>query len=173
MQIMPTDPVIRAAGGFAILSGIISAIGVVFLIAMFILFTTPHQAQALTFGLLNDICVSVQYLLTIPIALALYSILRPYSPTLILVATIVGILAMLLIIALQLALIFQVLTFQQQGFWVSLAIIVGAGSWLLITGLVSRSIGRLPSSVIMSAVAVPYFGYPVWAFWLGRHLLRW
>jgi hypothetical protein len=170
---VPSDPVIRAAGGFAIVSGIISAIGVAFLIAMFVLFATPHKEQGLTFGLLNDICVAIQYLLAIPIALALYRILLPHNPALIRIATIVGIAAMLTVIALQLALVFEVLTFQQQAVWASLAMIVGVGSWLVITGLVARSTGRLPHSVVMSAVAVPYFGYPIWAFWLGRRLLGW
>lgn len=173
IQTLTSDPVIRAAGGFAIVSGIISAIGVVFLITMFALFATPLKELGLTFGLLNDICVAVQYLLTIPIALALYRILLPHNPALIRLATIVGIAMMLVVIGLQLALIFGVTTFEQQGVWVSLAMIVGVGSWLVITGLVARSTGRLPNSVVMSAVAVPYFGYPVWAFWLGRHLLGW
>lgn len=173
MQTSATDSVIRAAGGFAITSSIISAVGVIFLIAMFILFATPHRTQALTFGLLNDICVAVQYLLTIPVAIALYRVLRPYDPTLVLSGTIVGIAAMLLIIALQLALIFEVLTFQQQALWVSSAILIGVGAWLLITGLVAKSTGRLPGSLLMSAIAVPYLGYPAWAFWLGQHLLKW
>jgi len=172
-QTATPDPLIRAAGVFAIVSGVISAIGVVFLIAMFVLFTTPLATLGQTFGLLNDICVATQYLLTIPIALALYRILLPYSPALIRLATIVGIAAMLAVIALQLALVFGVLTFEQQVGWVSLAMIVGVGSWLVITGLVARSTGRLPNSVLMSAVAVPYVGYPAWAFWLGRRLLGW
>ena len=172
-QTLTSDPVIRAAGGFAIVSGIISAIGVVCLITMFVLFATPLKELGLTFGLLNDICVAVQYLLTIPIALALYWILLPHNPALVRLATIVGIAMMLVVIGLQLALIFGVTTFEQQVVWVSLAMIVGVGSWLVITGLVARSTGRLPNSVVMSAVAVPYFGYPVWAFWLGRHLLGW
>ncbi len=88
-------------------------------------------------------------------------------------ATIAGIAAMLVVIGLQMALIFGVLTFEQQVVWVSLAMIVGVGSWLVITGLVARSTGRLPNSVLMSAVAVPYVGYPAWAFWLGRRLLGW
>jgi hypothetical protein len=117
--------------------------------------------------------VAIQYLLTIPIALALYRILLPHNPTLIRVATIGGVAAMLIVIVLQLALIFEVLTFQQQVVWASLAMIVGVGSWLVITGLVARSTERLPNSVVMSAVAVPYLGYPVWAFWLGRRLLGW
>ena len=172
-QTLTSDPVIRAASGFAIVSGIISAIGVVCLISMFVLFATPLKTLGLTFGLLNDICVAIQYLLTIPVALALYRILLPHNPALIRLATIVGIAMMLVVIGLQLALIFGVVTFEQQVVWVSLAMIVGVGSWLVITGLVGQSTGRLPHSVLMSSVAVPYLGYPVWAFWLGRRLLGW
>jgi hypothetical protein len=173
VQTEAADPLIRAAGGFAIVSGIISAFGVVSLIAMFALMATSNQTLALPFGMLNDICVAIQYLLTIPIALALYRILLPHNAALIRMATITGIAMMLVVIGLQLALIFDVLSFERQVVWVSLAMIVGVGSWLVITGLVARSTGRLPNSVVMSAVAVPYLGYPAWAFWLGRHLLAW
>ena len=172
-QTIPSDPVIRAAGGFAIVSGIISAIGVVCLIAMFALFATPNKALGMTFGMLNDICVALKYLLTIPIAMALHRILLPYNPALIRAATLVGVAAMIVVIALQLALVFGLMTFEKQVVWASLAMIVGVGSWLVITGLVARSTGRLPNSVLMSAVAVPYVGYPVWAFWVGRLLLGW
>ena len=172
-QTIPSDPVIRAAGGFAIVSGIISAIGVVFLITMFVLFATPFKELALIFGMLNDICIGIQYLLTIQIALALYRILLPYNPTLIRFATVFWVAIVLTVIVLQLALIFKVLTFEQQAVWITLAMIVGVGSWLVITGLVARSTGRLPNSVLMSSLAVPYVGYPVWAFWLGRRLLGW
>jgi len=172
-QTASSDPLIRAAGGFAIVSGIISAIGVVCLFVMFILFATPFRELGLTFGLLNDICGALQYLLTIPIAIALYRILLSYNPRWIRGATIVGIASMLTVVVLQLALIFKLMTIQQQGLWVALAIFVGVGAWLLITGLVARSTGRLPNSVMMSSIAVPYVGYPIWAFWLGLLLLRW
>ena len=170
---IPPDPLIRAAGGFAIISGIISFVGIICLVTMFILFATPFKERGFIFGLLNDICVAVQYLLTIPISLAVHRILLPYNPILVRVATLVGIAAMLVVIALQLALVFEIITFQRQVVWLSLVMIVGVGSWLIITGLVARSAAKLPNSVIMSAVAVPYFGYPVWAIWLGRHLLGW
>jgi hypothetical protein len=172
-QALPSDPVIHIAGGIAILSGIISAIGVVFFIAMFAFFTTPRQDLALKFGMLNDICVALQYLLTIPIALVLYQLLLPHNPALIRAATIVGIGSMLLTFGLQLLLIFGVLPFERQVIWVSLAMILGVGSWLVITGQAARSTGRLPNSVLMSILAVPYIGYPVWTFWLGQRLLGW
>ena len=170
-QSVTPDMLIRAAGGFAIVSGIISAIGVVFLITMFIFFSTSRQSSGETFGMLNDICVAIQYLLTIPVALALDQILRPYNPALVRLGTIVGILMMLIVTGLQLALVFGVMTFEKQVGWVSLAMLLGVGTWLIITGLVARSTGKFPNSLLMSGLAVPYVGYPVWAFWLGRHLL--
>jgi hypothetical protein len=170
-QSFTPDTFIHAAGGFAIVSAIISTIGVVFLIVMFALFATPYKSLGETFGMLNDICIVIQYLLTIPVALALYRILLPYNPTLIRLATIIGIVMMLVVIGLQLALIFGVLSFAQQVGWVSLAMVVGVGTWLVITGLVACSTGKFPNSVLMSGLAVPYVGFPVWAFWLGRHLL--
>jgi hypothetical protein len=140
---------------------------------MFVLFATPQKELGNQVGFLNDICVALQYLLTIPIALALYRILSAYQPPLIRAATIVGIASMLIVFGLQLLLIFKVLTFEQQVLWVSLAMILGVGSWLVVTGLVTRSTGKLPNSLLMSAIAVPYFGYPVWAFWIGLQLLGW
>jgi hypothetical protein len=169
----PSVSMIHFTGGIAILSGIISAIGVVFIIAMFVFFATPNKDLGLTFGMLNDICVALQYLLALPVALALYRILVSYNPALIRMATITGIVALLITVGLQLLLIFKVLTFEQQVPWVSLAMILGVGSWLVITGLVARSTNRLPNSLLMSILAVPYFGYPVWAFWLGQLLLAW
>jgi len=170
-QSITNETLIRAAGGFAIVSGIISAIGVVFFIAMLIFFAKSLQSLGSTFGMLNDICVAIQYLLTIPVALVLDQILRPYNPALIRFTTIIGIFMMLIVTGLQLALVFGLVTFERQVGWVSLAMLGGVGTWLVITGVAARSIGRLPNSVLMSGLAVPYFGYPVWAFWLGRHLL--
>lgn len=165
---------IHSAGVIALANAVLSAVGVVFLVLMYVRFSTPGQTDSgLTFGRLNDSCVAIQYALTIPIALALYRILAPYNPRLILAATVVGILSMLVVVGLQLALIFEMLTFERQVLPVSLAMIVGVGSWLVITGYVARATERLPHSVLMSWLAVPYLGYPLWAFWLGRRLLNW
>ena len=164
---------IHMAGVIALVTAVISAIGVVLLIAMFALFATQQSELGNRVGWLNDICVALQYLLTIPIALALYRILSAYNPLLIRIATILGIVSMLIVAGLQLLLIFKVLTFEQQVLWVSLAMILGVGSWLLVTGLAARSTNRLPNSLLMSILAVPYIGYPVWTFWIGLQLLGW
>jgi hypothetical protein len=164
---------IHAAGILAIVISIISAIGVVLLIAMFYFLSTPNKEMGYRFGMLNDICVAIQYLLTIPVALALYPILKGYNPALVRIATITGIISMIIVVILQLLLIFKVLTFEQQVPWVSLAMLLGVGFWLVVTGLMARSTGRLPNSMLMSGLAVPYVGYPAWALWLGLHLLKW
>ena len=172
-QSVTPDTFIHTAGRFAIASGIIASIGVVFLIAMFVFFATPLKSLGATFGMVNDICIAIQYLLAIPIALALRQILLPYNPTLIRVATVEGIVMMLVVVGLQLALVFGLLPFEKQVVWVTLAMLVGIGAWLVITGLVARSSGRFPNSLLMSSLAVPYVGFPLWAFWLARHLLAW
>ena len=156
------------------MSGIIAAVGVVFLILFYVLFfATPLKELGQIFGWLNDLLIAIQYLLAIPLALSLRRILHKYAPALVSVATVVGVASMLIVTTLQMALVLGVVTFAQQVLWVSLAMIVGVGFWLVITGLVARSEGgRFPNSLRMSLVAVPYLGYPIWAFWLGRHLLR-
>lgn len=172
-QTIPNDSFIRIAGGFALVSGIVSAVGAVFLIGMFIMFATPSKELGMTFGLINDICVAIQYLLVVPVVLALFRILSPYKPNLIAAATLVGMVAILATIGLQLMLIFGLMPFEKQVIWVSIAILLGIGSWLVVTGIVAKSTEHLPNSMLMSAIAVPYFGYPIWAFWLGRRLLGW
>jgi len=152
-------------------SGSIAAVGVVLLVLFYLVyFATPFKEVGQTLGSLNDVCVAVQYLLTIPLALSLRRILHPHAPGLVDIATIVGLASMLLVVVLQTALVVGVLSFQQEVLWVSLAMIIGVGFWLVITGLVARSTQRFPHSLRMSLFAVPYLGYPIWAFWLGKHL---
>jgi len=164
---------IHVAGAIAMVTGIVSTIGVVLLIAMFVLFATPYKELGNQAGWLNDICVALQYLLTIPIALALYRILPDDHPTLMRIATVVGIGSMIIVVGLQLMLVFKLIAFERQVLWVSMAMILGVGFWLVTTGFAARSTGRLPNSLVMSSLAVPYLGFPVWAFWLGLHLLGW
>ncbi len=172
-QQVPTAQGTHLAGAIALVISILSAIGVVLFIAMYMLFATHQDELGFRVGMLNDICVALQYLLTIPVALTLHAILQRYNPSLMRIATITGITSMLLVTLLQFLLIFKVLTFEQQLPWIALAIILGVGAWLVLTGLMAQSTGRLPNSLLFSALAVPYFGYPVWAFWLGLRLLNW
>ena len=54
-----SDCFMGAAGGFAIVSAIVSVFGIVFLIAMFAYFAAGGRESAQFFGLINDICVAM------------------------------------------------------------------------------------------------------------------
>ena len=45
-------------------------------------------------------------------------------------------------------------------------------AWFIITGHLGRSTNKLPNSMLLHVLAGLYFGYPVWAFSLGRRLLN-
>ncbi len=157
------ERLIRIAGWFAYASGVVSTIGVVFFVAMLVV-KGP-------FGHLNDICVMLQYLLALPIPLALHLLLQARAPFLSKLALLIGIVGMIAVVVLQLLLVAGALSFSEQVGPVTFALVVVVGAWLVITGFLSRSTAKLPHSLFISILAVPYFGYPLWAFWLGRHLL--
>lgn len=120
-------------------------------------------------GWLNDVFVMIQYALALPIAVVLHRLLRHYHPGFSLAAMVVGIVGMLAVVVLQFMLVVRALTFAQQVVPVTTAILV-VGGWLVMTGYQGRSTDLLPRGLLMSLLAVPYFGYPIWAFWLGRTL---
>lgn len=120
------------------------------------------------FGSLNDAGIVVQYLMALPLIVALHD-LRPRGR----VSTasmLLGLTGVSAITVLQVLLLAHVLTFQQQGGPVSAALFILFGGWLLITAYQGRRVPRLRYSVVMSVLGWTYFGYPIWAFWLGRRL---
>ena len=153
----------RVVGWLAYAGGVVSVFGVVFFVGML--------AVKGPFGRLNDICVMIQYLLALPIPLALLRLLQTRAPVLSKLAMLIGIVGMMAVVVLQFLLVAGVLSFSEQVGPVTFAMVIMVGAWLVITGYLGRSIGKLPHSLLVSIVAVPYFGYPVWAFWLGCHLL--
>ena len=140
---MASAEVMRFGGVAAYVSGVVAAVGIVFLIA-------------------------VQYSLAVPAAVGLHALVRPRHSRLSGLVLLIGIIGMLAVVVLQLLLVFGVLAFERQVLMVVLALVV-VGLWLLITGNLARPI--LPHSQRMSLLAIPYVGYPIWAFWLGTHLL--
>jgi hypothetical protein len=164
-----SDLLICFAGWCAYLSGVISFIGIVFLGLMFIGFSTNNW-RLQRFGTLNDICIIIQYLLALPITLALHQRLKAYGLALSRVTMLIGIAGMIAIVILHLLLVRGVMTFEEQVGFVVIALIV-IGIWLVITGYLGRSTKRMPYSLLMSVLAATYIGYPIWAIWLGRLLL--
>ena len=156
---------VRMGSWFAYASGVIAALGVVFFIARFAL---PRPSPL---GGLNDVASLLQYLLAIPIALSLEELLRPRHRVWARATTIIGISGMLAIVALQFLLLARVLTFEQQGVPVSIAVLV-VGVWLVGTGYLLRSASTFRHSLTIGLLAVQYFAYPIWAFWMGRRLAR-
>ena len=109
-------PLIKVAVWCSYTSGVVSVFGIAFLFA-FVLMGDPM-------GRLNDIAVIVQYSLMLPIAIALYQILREFDPSLNLVALFVGIPGMLAVIILQILLVTGLMAFSVQIGLVVIAFLV-------------------------------------------------
>ena len=100
---------------------------------------------------------------------AVGALLRPRHPALTWVATVVGVGALLAIVALQWLLIGGVLSFEVQVGQVSIALLI-IGAWFVVTGVLGRRSRLLPRGGRMGLLAATYVGYPIWAFWFGRLL---
>jgi hypothetical protein len=152
-------------------SGMVAAVGLVFLMAMFVSFAVEATSPGLVFGWINDVLVMVSYALAVPSVIAVGALLRPTAPVASGLATMIGLGAILAVVVLQSMLVLGALTFEEQIGAVSLALLVLA-AWFVIVGYLGSSSGVLPHGVRMGLLAATYVGYPFWAFWLGRHLLR-
>jgi len=151
-------------------SGMIGAVSVIFFMLFVGAYVTTGRPAPWPIGRINDVTSMAMYFVALPIPVALYCQLKGRAPGLNRAAMVLGIAGMLTVVVLQYLLLAHILTFAQQGGPVTVAILV-IGIWLLITGYLGQSSGILPRAMLFSALAVPYFGYPVWAFWLGRRLL--
>jgi hypothetical protein len=162
-QFAPRVRMMRLGGWLASASGTIAAFGLVLWFARFAFPGGPV-------GWVNDLLVMIQYGLALPIAIVLHTVVfSRYKPRLSWLALIVGVAGMLGVVVLQVLLLVRALSFAQQVVPVTVAILV-IGVWLVITGYMGRSTGLFRHSLRMSVVAVPYFGYPIWAWWLARSL---
>jgi len=165
---------LRIGAWFAYASGTAAAIGVRLLVGMYAVLARsgPNHPLVRRLGAANDAMVLAQYALALPLALALHEHNRSTDPRRSGAATAVGASAMISIVALQALLLAEVLEFEEQVLYVAVAI------WLLIfwfmtVGRLGRDSGLLTGrTTLMSLVGGSYFGYPIWAFWLGRQLSR-
>jgi hypothetical protein len=160
----------RFAGRTLIVSGILAAVGVAFLVAMFASFAVGAREAALAFGRVNDVLILVAYLLAAPAVIAVRAILRPQVARAGDVLALVGIAAIAAIVVLQLLLVAGTLTFEEQVGPVSIALLV-LGAWFVVAGWLGSASGLLPGGARMGLLAALYVGYPVWALWLGRRLV--
>jgi hypothetical protein len=162
---------LRLGGWAALASGLISAIGFVCLVLLYALFAAGSTSEALAFGWINDVLAVVNGLLLMPVAVAVHVLLRSQWPTASRLALMIGIGANLAIVVLQSLLVVGTLTFQQEIGPVLVAFLFLA-AWFVTTGYLGSSSRLLPNGVRMSLLAITYVAYPIWAFWLGRHLLN-
>jgi hypothetical protein len=153
---------VRVVAGVAYISGVVSIVQLA-LLGLF-------YAQGAPFGTLNDVAVVVQYVLALPLILALHKLLHRSAPTASAIALWLGLGGILAIVVLQALLIAGVLSFAQQVGPVSAALFLLFGGSLLTFGYLGRSLKVLPNSMLMSILGWTYFGYPIWAFWLGSRL---
>ena len=159
----------RVAGWAALASSVVAAIGVVFILLLYAGMLTGATAL-LPFGPANDVCVIVQYLLALPVALALDRILRRHAPTASRLATCAAIVGIVGVTVFQSLLLAGALSFERQILPASLSVLL-MGLWIVVAGGVGQRSGELPASRASIVAAALYFGYPVWAWRVGRLLL--
>lgn len=160
-RLKPSRQLLRVAPACAYASGIASVFGIIFLFAFFILGEPT--------GRLNDIAVIVQFVLMLPLAVALYQILRRINSILSLIALLFGLIGMVAVIVLQFLLVVGVLPFANQIVPVLIAFLIVL-VWFVINGYLARFTDSLPNSMIFHVLAWLYVGYPFWAFSVGRRL---
>jgi len=163
--------VLRWGGWSAYAGGLIAAGGIVFLVAMFASFAVGAESAGMAFGWINDVLVMVSYALAVPIVVALHLLLRPTAPRLSVLAALIGMGGLTAIVFLQLLLVVGALTFDEQIGPASIVYLFLA-AWFITTGYLGSSSGILSQGVLMGFLAATYVGYPIWAIWLARHLLR-
>jgi hypothetical protein len=163
--------VLRLGGWAAYANGVVSAIGLVFLIAMYASFAVGATSSGLVFGWINDVSAVVAAVLILPLVIAVHVLLRPHTPILSGLAMLIGIGANVAIMVLQSLLVIEALTFEEEIGPVLIAFLFLV-VWLVMTGYLGSRSGALPHGLRMGLLAVTYVGYPIWAFWLGRRLLE-
>jgi hypothetical protein len=163
------DGLDRLAGPTLVVSGLLAAVGVAFLVAMFVAFGVGDRAAGMKRGLINDVLVLVSFPLVVPAMLVIRRRLRPEAPLAIDVATAVGLTADAAIIVLQALLIRGDLSFEEQIGWVSVAF-VAFDVWLIVVGWFGSRSGLLPGGVRMGLGGATYVGAAVWALWAARRL---
>jgi hypothetical protein len=174
-MLLPSRSLLRLATWCAYASGAVAAPGVLALIGMYaVLFAYGEQHPAFSpFGIASDIAVLLQYAIALPLPVALHQLLGDRAPRLSLAGMLIAIGAMTAIVVLQVLLLAGVLPFEEQVGPISSMFVVLV-MWFVVTGFLGRSGGRLPERTLrMSLLGASYFGYPIWAFWMGGHRRRW
>jgi hypothetical protein len=167
----PRSWITDVAGPVMLASAMIAGVAACFLLAMFAAFAVGATSSGRALGGINDALVLVAYLLAVPGVLAVHVLLRGWRPMVLGVLMLVALLALAAIVLLQLLLVLGLMSFEDQSVPVSAAFLV-LGAWFVVVGYLGGRRGLLPNGVAMGVFAAFYFGYPFWAYRLGRHLRR-
>jgi hypothetical protein len=160
----------RAVGLVTITSGVIGAVGVVFLGGMFTAFAAGAQQLGERLGWINDVLVLVSYALLLPSVVAARARLLPFSPRLANVTTGIGLAGLAAVALAQAMLVTGLVTFEQQIGFVSL-FFVALGAYFVPVGWAGKASGALRVGPWTGLAATLYVGTPLWAIRLGRQLL--
>lgn len=161
----------RTAAWTVRVSGVVAAIGIAFLVAMYTAFALGATSAGQVLGRTNDVLVLASYLLAAPSVVALALIASHQRPLVVAILGVLGLGAIAAIVVLQALLITEVLSFEQQIGPASVALL-SLGAWFVVAGHLASRSGAFPNGGRMGFVAATYVGYPIWAFWISRHLRR-
>ena len=163
----------RVAGYAALASGVVGIPMVASLVAMYAGFAMGPDARptALRIGLINDALAIVVYGLLLPVVPVMHVLVRETGAERSLVLAVVGAVGIVVTMVLQWLLVTEALSFAQQILPVSLALL-SVGAWMVGTGVLARRAGLLPHGLRDGLLGASYFGFPIWAFGVGRRLLR-
>ena len=143
-----SEGVLRLGGWAAYANGVVSAVGLVFLVAMYASFAVGATSPGLVFGWINDVSAVLAGSLMLPLVVALHVLLRPHAPIMSGLAMVIGFGANLAIMVLQSLLVVGALTFQDEIGPVLIAVLVLV-VWLVLTGYLGSSSGALPHGNFM------------------------
>jgi hypothetical protein len=159
----------RVTAWTSVISGVMAAVGIVFLTGMFTAFAMEATTTAQSLGRINDWLVLLSYLLCAPSVLAVWRLVRATAPALGALTLALGLGSIAGIVMLQWLLVTDVLTFEEQIGLATIAFLA-LGVWFVVTGHLGARAGVLPRGARLGLLAATYAGYPVWCVWLARRL---
>lgn len=166
----PRDPsLVRLAARSARIAAVVSLVGIIFLIGMFAAFATGTQATGQTLGLINDSVVLAQFVLVIPVVLALAALTPVRSRFIKLLVPVLGLAGVAWVVYWQAILVAGLITFEDQIGPASAGFLVLA-AWFVIAGHLASRAGLLHRGGWMGLLAATYLGFPLWAWWIGERL---
>ena len=160
----------RAVGLVTVTSGIVGAVGIVFLGGMFTAFAVGAQQLGERLGWINDVLVLLSYAMLAPSVLAARARLLPSAPRLANVTAVLGLATLAAVVASQGLLVTGVITFDQQIGSFSL-FLLALGAYFVPVGWAGKRSCALRVGPWTGLAATLYLGVPVWAIRLGRQLL--